>query len=90
MHPSIAAPVTLPPNVALAHEWIAPTGGSEKVLDVLADMAPGAPIYCLWDDAPAGSRASDCRELDEPDLAQAGQGRGSAAHVVHMAQAGSP
>ncbi|XAS71260.1 glycosyltransferase [Micrococcaceae bacterium Sec5.1] len=35
----------------LVHEWLGPIGGSEKVLDVLAEIYPEADIYCLWDDA---------------------------------------
>lgn len=36
----------------LVHEWIERSGGAEKVLDVFADMFPGADITCLWNDAP--------------------------------------
>lgn len=37
---------------AIAHEWIEPHGGAEKVVDQLASLFPDAPIYALWDDAP--------------------------------------
>ncbi|UNK45807.1 glycosyltransferase [Arthrobacter sulfonylureivorans] len=36
----------------LVHEWIAATGGSEKVLDSLARMFPLADLQCLWTDVP--------------------------------------
>lgn len=35
----------------LVHEWLGQTGGSEKVLDVIAEIYPEADIYCLWNDA---------------------------------------
>lgn len=36
----------------IVHEWLAPIGGSEQVVEALADIFPDAPVYCLWDDAP--------------------------------------
>ena len=36
----------------LVHEWLEPIGGSENVLEELANLFPDAPIYCLWNDAP--------------------------------------
>ncbi|ALJ19056.1 glycosyltransferase [Microbacterium sp. No. 7] len=36
----------------LVHEWIAPSGGSENVLEAMADAFPDADIQCLWTDAP--------------------------------------
>lgn len=36
----------------IVHEWIEQIGGSENVLDQLADIFPDAPIYCLWNNAP--------------------------------------
>jgi glycosyltransferase involved in cell wall biosynthesis len=36
----------------LAHEWIEPVGGAEKVLDAFADAFTDAEIFCLWNDAP--------------------------------------
>ncbi|MFD5213453.1 glycosyltransferase [Microbacterium sp. NPDC058345] len=36
----------------LVHEWIAPTGGSENVLEAMARTFPDADIQCLWNDAP--------------------------------------
>ena len=35
----------------LVHEWIAATGGAEKVLDSLARAFPQADLQCLWTDA---------------------------------------
>lgn len=40
----------------LVHEWLGQTGGSEKVLDLLATVYPTADIYCLWDDTDAYPR----------------------------------
>lgn len=31
------------------HEWLAPTGGSENVFEVLTRVFPDAATYCLWD-----------------------------------------
>lgn len=36
----------------LVHEWIEASGGAEKVLDAFHEIAPGADIFCLWNDAP--------------------------------------
>ncbi|MFT4135456.1 glycosyltransferase [Microbacterium sp.] len=36
----------------LVHEWIARSGGSENVLEAMADAFPDADIQCLWTDAP--------------------------------------
>jgi glycosyltransferase involved in cell wall biosynthesis len=36
----------------IVHEWIEEIGGSENVLDEIANVYPDAPIYCLWNDAP--------------------------------------
>lgn len=36
----------------LVHEWIAPSGGSENVLEAMAGAFPDADIQCLWNDAP--------------------------------------
>ncbi|MFC0681403.1 glycosyltransferase [Lysobacter korlensis] len=35
----------------LVHEWIAQSGGSENVLQVMADIYPDADILCLWNDS---------------------------------------
>lgn len=35
----------------LVHEWIAPSGGSENVLQAFAEMYPGTDIVCLWNDS---------------------------------------
>jgi len=39
-------------NGVIVHEWIEHTGGSEKVVDAIAQIFPGTDIVCLWDDAP--------------------------------------
>lgn len=36
----------------LVHEWIETSGGSENVLDAMANVFPDADIQCLWTDAP--------------------------------------
>lgn len=36
----------------LAHEWLAPIGGSENVFEALIDAFPQAARLCLWNDAP--------------------------------------
>ncbi|KRD43103.1 hypothetical protein ASE38_02150 [Cellulomonas sp. Root930] len=36
----------------IVHEWISPTGGSEKVLDRMVGVLPDAQVICLWDDDP--------------------------------------
>ena len=36
----------------LVHDWIEPTGGSEKVVDEFAKLFPGAPLFCLWNNDP--------------------------------------
>lgn len=51
----------------LVHEWIAPSGGSENVLEAMADAFPDADIQCLWTDAP--ERLAD-RNLRETWLAK--------------------
>jgi len=33
----------------IVHEWIEPTGGSEKVVDAITKILPGTDIVCLWD-----------------------------------------
>lgn len=46
----------------LVHEWIAPAGGSENVLEAMARAFPDADVRCLWNDAPdrlAGRRVSE-------------------------------
>ncbi|GAA4415501.1 glycosyltransferase family 4 protein [Georgenia halophila] len=39
---------------AIVHEWIAASGGSEKVLDAMAQAFPDSDIFTLWSDAPDG------------------------------------
>ncbi|WP_136610358.1 glycosyltransferase [Sinomonas albida] len=36
----------------IVHEWISSIGGSENVVEAMADVFPNADIYCLWNDAP--------------------------------------
>ncbi|MTB89563.1 glycosyltransferase [Aeromicrobium senzhongii] len=36
----------------LAHEWLAPIGGSENVFESLSSTLPGSRRVCLWNDAP--------------------------------------
>ena len=36
----------------IVHEWIAPHGGSENVVDSMVAAFPDAQLHCLWDDAP--------------------------------------
>ncbi|WP_150959142.1 glycosyltransferase [Microbacterium testaceum] len=57
----------LPSPGLLVHEWIAPAGGSENVLEAMARAFPRADIRCLWNDAPA--RLAD-RRLRETWLAK--------------------
>lgn len=37
----------------VAHEWLAPTGGSENVVEEFLKVVPSARRVCLWNDAPA-------------------------------------
>ncbi len=37
----------------LIHEWVARAGGSENVLEAMADAFPNADLRVLWNDAPA-------------------------------------
>lgn len=50
--PSVPAPVA-GLRTLLAHEWLAPTGGSENVFEALADVIRPDRRLCLWNDAPA-------------------------------------
>ena len=47
-----AAPLPFPerraPRVALVHDWLTGMRGGEKVLEILAGLFPGAPIYTLF------------------------------------------
>ncbi|MBC9226845.1 glycosyltransferase [Aeromicrobium sp. 636] len=45
----------------LAHEWLAPIGGSENVFEELSRVLPSAQRMCLWNDAPTRFGA-DVRE----------------------------
>jgi len=35
------------PKIALAHDWLTGMRGGEKVLEILCDFFPDAPIYTL-------------------------------------------
>lgn len=37
---------------AIVHEWVSESGGSEKVLDAIADAFPDAEMHVLWNDVP--------------------------------------
>jgi len=39
-------------RTVLAHEWLAPTGGSENVFEQLMEIYPDSRNICLWNDAP--------------------------------------
>ncbi|TWG93967.1 glycosyltransferase involved in cell wall biosynthesis [Nocardioides sp. J9] len=41
-----------PQAMLVAHEWVAPTGGSEQVFEELLATFPEADALCLWNDAP--------------------------------------
>ncbi len=43
----MAGPLSSSPRIALAHHWLMSMRGGEKMLAVLADLFPGAPIYSL-------------------------------------------
>jgi glycosyltransferase involved in cell wall biosynthesis len=40
----------LPGRGVLVHEWLARTGGSERVFDRIVADFPGADVLCLWDE----------------------------------------
>ncbi|MCT9001813.1 glycosyltransferase [Microbacterium memoriense] len=44
----------------IVHEWLAPTGGSENVFEVLSEVFPDAARYCLWNES--GGRFQDVGE----------------------------
>ncbi len=46
----------------IVHEWIAASGGSEKVLESMAAAFPDAAIQCLWNDAPGRFGEREVRE----------------------------
>ncbi|MCD9154517.1 glycosyltransferase [Aeromicrobium duanguangcaii] len=50
----------------LAHEWLAPIGGSENVFEELSQILPTAHRMCLWNDAPERFSA----EIEETWLAR--------------------
>lgn len=51
-----------PGDGVLVHEWIEESGGAEKVLDAFAELFPGLPIFCSWDDAPGRYPSNPVRE----------------------------
>jgi glycosyltransferase involved in cell wall biosynthesis len=42
-----SAAVTAPKRVAIVHDWLTGMRGGEKVLEVICELYPGAPIYTL-------------------------------------------
>ncbi|OYO08696.1 glycosyl transferase [Enemella evansiae] len=40
------------PHGVLVHDWVEVTGGSENVLEVIADLFPGTDLACSWMNAP--------------------------------------
>lgn len=46
----------------IVHEWIAQTGGSENVAEVMAGIYPDADIVCLWNDSVGRFEPSRVRE----------------------------
>jgi glycosyltransferase involved in cell wall biosynthesis len=46
----------------IAHEWIAPAGGSENVLALMANAHPSADIVCLWNDDKANFASGRVKE----------------------------
>lgn len=68
----------------IAHEWIAPHGGSENVAESMARVFPDADVLTLWNDAPgrfAGHR------VRESWLARSPLRRSKAAALPFMSQA---
>lgn len=41
-----------PDRTLIAHEWLAPVGGSENVFEELTKVLPHVDTACLWNDAP--------------------------------------
>ena len=51
-------------SVALVHEWLTTLGGAERVLEVLCELFPRAPLYTLvWDARAETRRLTDGREV---------------------------
>jgi glycosyltransferase involved in cell wall biosynthesis len=46
----------------IVHEWIAQTGGSENVVEVMAGIYPEADVVCLWNDSVGRFNPSQVRE----------------------------
>ncbi len=59
----------LPGRGVLVHEWLARTGGSERVFDHIVADFPGADVLCLWDDS-GGSGRYPARSVRETWLAR--------------------
>ena len=53
----------LPKKVALVHDWLTGQRGGEKVLEVLAELFPQAPIYALFH-----VKGSQVPELEDRDI----------------------
>lgn len=65
----------------IVHEWIAPHGGSENVVDAMVAAFPDAQLQCLWDDAPGRYPNTTIRETW---LARSPLRRSKAASVPFM------
>ncbi len=69
----------------LAHEWLAPTGGSENVFAELLSTFPDARAVCLWNDAPSRFPPS----IDETWLARTPLRRSKALALPFLSRAWS-
>src|SRR6218665_454179 len=47
---------------ALVHEWIAPSGGSERVREAFTEVFPDADVHCLWNDGHDGLADANIRQ----------------------------
>jgi glycosyltransferase involved in cell wall biosynthesis len=59
------------PRVALVHDWLTGMRGGEKVLESLADLFPGAPIYTLFHVAGSVSAKLESRAIHTSFLQKA-------------------
>ena len=70
----------------IAHEWIARNGGSERVLDAMADAFPDAPVKVLWSDAEAGYlEGTPIGKLDRSYAPAESQACGASVDAPHLA-----
>jgi glycosyltransferase involved in cell wall biosynthesis len=66
---------------AIVHEWLAPHGGSENVVEVMLQAFPDAKLYSLWNDS--GSRFAS-HEIHESWIARTPLRRSKAASLPFM------